>query len=662
MPKKLMKEIMKLYQSLEKQQLRKQSKSPAAAELREDSAHYPADPTPVYCGNSAVVGIDRDLLEELLGIIGEQKITPLFQPIVDLRTGEVMGYEALARGPANSPLHMPSALFPLAARHNLMLPLEQVCREMAISTMKGLGENQQLFLNITPGVVNDPAFQNGTTKQIALHHGVNSEQITLEITERTAISDYANFSRVLLHYRRQGYRIAIDDAGAGYSSLQAIAELYPDYIKLDMAIVRDIHTNPFKKAILEALVNLAAATNSKVIAEGIETHDELVAIMKSGVGYGQGYFLGRPAHPPAGISREALETIRDYRKLEAVRKKRDESLFLGMVIGDIVEHVPVVGPETRVDHVEELFASSTVRGVAVVEGRRPVGLLMKNRLYFHLGTNYGVSLYQKRPVELVMDNTPLIVNADLPLEAVSKIAMSRNDAVLYDLIMVVENDQYVGVVSIMNLLSHITQLQVQCAHNANPLTGLPGNLVIEDRLRKLLTKDEEFAVLYIDLNNFKAYNDKYGFERGDKVLLLTAEILSRSIARESNGSDFLGHIGGDDYLIITTPDRAESIGNAIIANFDGEISGMYCEKDRERGFIQVKNRKGHQEKYPIMSIAVAGVSNRNRRIDNFWEIPEIAADMKKAAKQKGRSAVVLDRRQGNSSHKGVADHADLIGA
>ena len=649
MPKRLMKELQKLYHAVEKKQLKKKAKLQEEALAKEgmrDGEIKPVSSKEAYAKNMAELVKERDLLEELLRIIREQKITPVFQPIVDLRNGSIMGFESLARGPANSPLHMPATLFSTASRHNMTLPLEQVCREMAIRNMKGLGKKQQLFLNITPGVINDPEFQNGTTKRIALSHGVDPEQITLEITERTAISDYANFSRALLHYRRQGYNIAVDDAGAGYSSLQAIAELYPDHIKLDMAIVRDIHTNPFKRAILEALVNLAAATNSKVIAEGVETKDELLAVMKMGVGYAQGYYLARPAYPPLKVSQEALQVIVGYRKQEAAKKSRDESILLGMVIGDIVEHVPVVEPETRVDHVEEMFAASSVRGVAVVQGRRPVGLLMKNRLYYHLGTYYGVSLYQKRSVELVMDNAPLIVNADLPLEAVSKIAMSRNESVLYDLIMVVKNDQYIGVVSIMNLLNHITQLQVQCAHNSNPLSGLPGNLVIEDRIRRLLGQEGDFAVLYIDLNNFKAYNDKYGFERGDKVLLLTAEILSRSVAREGDGNDFLGHIGGDDFIIITTTERAEAIGQAIIQFFDEEIRSLYSEDDLERGFIQVKNRKGHLEKYPVMSIAVAGVSNQFRPFDNYWEIPEVAAELKKLAKQKGKSSVVFDRRRG----------------
>ncbi|HWR28821.1 MAG TPA: GGDEF domain-containing protein, partial [Negativicutes bacterium] len=588
---------------------------------------------------------ERALHDELLRIIRDKKIVPVFQPIVSLKDGEIMGYEALARGPSDSPLHMPAQLFSVAVKHKMLLALEHICREVSIQQTQMLAPGQQLFLNVTPEVINDPEFRNGRTKQVVLHHGLIPEQITFEITERTAISDFGNFTRALHHYRTQGYCIAVDDAGAGYSSLQAIAELYPDFIKLDMSIVRDIHNNPFKIAILEALVNLASAMNSKIIAEGVETMDELLTVMKLGVGYAQGFFFARPSNPPAQIAEEALDVIRKFRKKEAGRRAKEVGTSLGRVIGDIIEHVPTVNPETTTEQVEDRFAASSVRGVVVLQGSKPVGLVMKNRLYFHLGSYYGVSLYHKRPVELVMDTSPLIVNAELPLEAVSKIAMSREESNLYDLIIVVQEGQYVGVVSIMNLLNNITQLQVLCAHNSNPLTGLPGNLMIEEQLRRLLATAADFAVLYIDLNNFKAYNDKYGFERGDQVLLMTSETLSRSLASEGQGDDFLGHIGGDDFLIITSPDRAERVAAAIIELFDQEIRSAFSAEDLKRGCIQVKNRRGIMEKFPVTSISVAGVTNKYRDFKNYWEIPEVAAELKKAAKQQSGSCFVFDRRK-----------------
>ncbi|WP_165865929.1 GGDEF domain-containing protein [Lucifera butyrica] len=585
------------------------------------------------------------LKDELEWIILEKEIFPVYQPIVDLKTGDIMGYEALSRGPANSPLYSPLELFRVAQDSGLLFPLEQVCREKAIQNIHLLKSYQQLFLNINADVVKDPHFRGGITKLLIQQKGFLPQQITFEITERTAIRDFNNFSRSLYHYREQGYSIAIDDAGAGYSSLQAIVELRPAYIKIDMSIVQDIDRNPLKQAILEAMVQLAAMINGKIIAEGIEKPAELAMLIKMGVHYAQGYYLARPANPPPPVPPEVKEFIMDVNMENEKLKAKITQQGFGVTIGEIVEPVPTVGKGILVRDAETIFNQTQVNGIVVLEDRHPLGLLMKYKLYFHLGTNYGVSLYYRRPVELVMDKFPLIVNADLPLEAVSQIAMSREEYNLYDYIIVVQDDIYVGVVSIMNLLNNITKLQIRRAHNANPLTGLPGNLLIEDRLKELVTNKAPFAVLYLDLNNFKAFNDKYGFEHGDKVLLFTAQLISRCLAISGGTNDFIGHIGGDDFIIITRPERACALAQAIIEQFDTDILPFYQPEDREKGYIEVKNRRGQWEQIPIVGVSIAIVSTANRPFSNYLEIGEIAAELKKLAKEQPCSNYVMDKRQ-----------------
>ncbi|MDF2876712.1 MAG: diguanylate cyclase domain protein [Sporomusa sp.] len=584
-----------------------------------------------------------DLKEELAIIIRDKKIAPVYQPIVNLKTGAIMGYEALSRGPAGSPLHYPIELFSVAVDNDKLLALEQVCREAALSHLNNLEKNQRLFLNMNAEVVKDPNFRGGLTKAFVIKQGLNPEQVTFEITERTAITDFDSFSKSLNHYRAQGYSIAIDDAGAGYSSLQSIAELRPNYIKLDRSIVHDVDKDPLKQAMLDAMTKLADVIHSKIIAEGIESADELASLISRGVHYGQGFFLARPAFPPPEIPQEVLEMIAEYNFQDAQARSRSRR-GLGVSIGEIVEQIPTIQPTTVVSAVEEIFTIEQTSGIVIVDGDCPVGLLMKDKLYYQLGTNYGISLYYRRPVERVMDKHPLIVNAELPLEAVSQMAMIREDSHLYDFIIVVRDGKFVGVVSIMSLLNKITNLQIRRAHNSNPLTGLPGNLVIEDRLKELVEAKEPFAVMYLDLDNFKAYNDKYGFERGDKVLLLTSQVLSRSIGKSGFVDDFLGHIGGDDFIIITKPECVPSIATSIIELFDHEIKSQYHPDDLIKGYLEVKNRKGQLEHFPIVSISIAVVINRLHMFTNYLEIAEVAADLKKQAKQQAGSCLVCDRR------------------
>lgn len=586
-----------------------------------------------------------DLKEELDLIIKDKKITPVYQPIVNLKTGMIMGYEALSRGPVGSPLHSPTKLFSIAIETNRLLPLEQVCREAALNQMTALGINQRLFLNMNAAVIKDPNFRGGLTKAFLIENNLNPAQVTFEITERTAITDFESFTKSLNHYRQQGYSIAVDDAGAGYSSLEAITTLRPNYIKLDRSIVHDVDKDPLKQAMVDAMSRLAAVINSQIIAEGIENADELAILISKGVHYGQGYFLARPGFPPPEISSEVLEMIAEHNFQDAQAKSRSRK-GLGVSIGEIIEQVPTVKPTAPVNTVEEIFTTQQVNGVVIVDSGRPVGLLMRDKLYYQLGTNYGISLYHRRPVDRVMEKSPLIVTAELPLEAVSQMAMSREEYHLYDFIIVVKDGTYVGVVSVMSLLNRITNLQIRRAHNSNPLTGLPGNLVIDDHLKELVESKEPFAVMYLDLDNFKAYNDKYGFERGDQILLLTSQIVSRSIGKSGSTDDFLGHIGGDDFIVITKPEYVKTLAENIIELFDREIKSQYHPTDLTTGYIEVKNRRGQLEQFPIISISIAAISNQLYLFTNYLEIAEVAADLKKLAKQHPGSCVVYDRRSG----------------
>jgi diguanylate cyclase (GGDEF)-like protein len=180
---------------------------------------------------------------------------------------------------------------------------------------------------------------------------------------------------------------------------------------------------------------------------------------------------------------------------------------------------------------------------------------------------------------------------------------------------------------------------------ANPLTGLRGNIDIKEEIRRRIKSKELFAVLYIDLDNFKAYNDYYGFLRGDEVIKFTAKLLSDALELLGGEKDFLGHIGGDDFIIITTPDRAEEMCKYIISRFDSEIKFLYDKKDRERGYIEAVSRRGEKLKFPFISISIAIVTNEFRTFRSDLEIAEVAAELKKKLKQIRGSSYLKDRRK-----------------
>ncbi len=183
--------------------------------------------------------------------------------------------------------------------------------------------------------------------------------------------------------------------------------------------------------------------------------------------------------------------------------------------------------------------------------------------------------------------------------------------------------------------------------DSNPLTHLPGNNLIQREIQRRIDEDRQFSVAYCDLDNFKAYNDRYGFMEGDRVIRFCAEILTEAIQETGNSDDFLGHIGGDDFVFLTTPDKAEELCRRIIAKMDTGIRQFYNSEDTERGYIIAKSRQGVRQQFPLVGISIAVVSNAHRPLRAPAEVSKIAGELKKAAKQKEGSVYVFDQRSGD---------------
>lgn len=179
----------------------------------------------------------------------------------------------------------------------------------------------------------------------------------------------------------------------------------------------------------------------------------------------------------------------------------------------------------------------------------------------------------------------------------------------------------------------------------SPLTGLPGNVQIQAELKKNLTKKEEFAVLYLDIDNFKAYNDVYGFIKGDQIIKYTAKIIVNSIHEFESKTCFIGHIGGDDFIAIVPYKNIDMLCQNIIINFDNGVKDFYNEKDSENGYIQVANRKGIIEEFPLISISIAVVVAEKDRFDNIIEIGDVSSQVKHAVKSIVGSSYAIDKRK-----------------
>lgn len=180
--------------------------------------------------------------------------------------------------------------------------------------------------------------------------------------------------------------------------------------------------------------------------------------------------------------------------------------------------------------------------------------------------------------------------------------------------------------------------------NCNPLTKLPGNITIEREVQQRLNRGDKLAVLYLDLDHFKAFNDRFGFEQGDRVIHLTAQAIQQAVQVLDNPGDFIGHIGGDDFIVLTSPANAERLSEEIIRIFDSEVPLLYPPEDRERGYITSVDRRGQVQNFPLCSVSIAIVSNEHRPIRDFLELSSLASEVKKYAKSLEGSAFARDRR------------------
>ncbi len=573
----------------------------------------------------------KQILED---IIRTENIRTVFQPIVSLLNGDILGYEALSRGPAGSPLERPDMMFKAAEEHNMIWELEYLCRLKALEKAKNIVPSKMLFINVDPKIINDEKFKSGFTKEFIEKSGINAANIIFEITERTCIEDYKTFRKSIDNYINQGFRIAIDDTGSGYSGLRMLAETHPHYIKLDMDLIRDIDKKALNQALVKALLEFANSSNMKIIAEGIETTDELNTLISFGIHYGQGYLLQKP-------SAEFLDLSPSIKSLIIEKQGQHQNQHVNNLnnipIGEIARFDSPINPCTTGSTVNDIFKANTnIQGIPVVENNIPIGLLMRNDFYSKLGTPYGVAVFMNRPIKLLMNNNPLIVDYNTSLAQVSNTAINRREENLYDYIIITKNNKYYGITTIKSLLEHITQLEINTAKQLNPLTGLPGNLLIEQNIKKTLDLDEDKYIMYFDLDNFKAYNDTYGFENGDRIIMLTANIIKECL--NSNSCEkFIGHIGGDDFVAIATLDDIEKTCNDIIQVFNNRVKNYYTEADKNNGYIMATNRHGTIEKFPIISLSIAVVDNKKHKFGSPVEVSRQLSILKKKCKLKWES-------------------------
>lgn len=574
--------------------------------------------------------VDREV-RELGRILDEGGITPLFQPIVDARCQGIFGYEALSRGPSDSALHSPLTLFDAARHAGRLVELDMLCRRQAIEAFARLDLPGRLFLNVMPTSLLEDDFREGLTRAFLDGVGLSPERVVIELTEHLPIHDYALMRQAVDHYRRMGFQVALDDLGAGYSSLRHWAELRPDFVKIDRHFVEEIDRDPGKCQFLGSLLEVSRSLGCRVIAEGIETAGEQRCLWGLNCTLMQGYHFARP-------SREPLRRLE-----ETAPAPQAVSGSFGTSAAMLCRHLTPVAQGTPVPEVVARFREDPdLRCLAVLDDdQRPVGVVRQHEFLSVFTNPFSHSLHARRPIDALMDRRMLVADESMPLETLSRQITGASHGRRDDLVVVDADGRYRGLLQIIDLLREITSLQVRSARQANPLTGLPGNEVINDTLAARLAGDAPFVAVYADLDNFKAYNDVYGYAWGDQVILALGRMLQEACGERG----FVGHVGGDDFMLVLEAPGARARCEAILERFAHFIPTFYTQAHREAGGFPGRDRQDRPVVVPLMTLSLAYHAVSQGTGKTAMDLAATLAELKGQAKRQAGNSLFIDRRR-----------------
>ncbi|MFA6506484.1 MAG: GGDEF domain-containing protein, partial [Treponemataceae bacterium] len=522
-----------------------------------------------------------------------------FQPVVNIHTGAVYGFEALLRGVEAGGFPSIHALFDAAFADGVLYSLDFRLREKALSLFRDITDrgSAKLFYNLDNRITEMPDYSPGNTFRLLEKYGLEPSVIVFEVSERHEFSDYAAARGVLSQYKNQNFRIAVDDFGAGYSGLQLLYFAHPDLIKIDRFFVDGIDADQRKRMFAERIVDMAHLMGIQVVAEGVETEKEFNACRKIGCDLVQGYLIERPqidqtklkSHYPL-VAEMTHSDRRGISSSAATLRSRIDPVVPALITDDILS---VLERFRGISAVEE-----TPAAIPVLDSIGScVGLLRERDFRKYVYSPFGIAVLRhaasSTPFGGLMVSVPT-VDVNAKLRTIQSLFIGTRGV---EGVVVTENGKYAGFLDARSILEAVAEQEVTDARDQNPLSRLPGNAKLDEYLLEHWDDPSSNCLFcYFDFNDFKPFNDHYGFRRGDRVIQLFAGIL-RDVASRSGGW-FVAHIGGDDFFAgIDCPSleaeiAAETGITEVLTRFSGSVVAFYDEVDRLRGGIEERDRNG----------------------------------------------------------------------
>ncbi len=567
-------------------------------------------------------------------VLEEDALYPVFQPILNLNKPGIYAHEALIRGPRGTPLHTPDALLKAAEQEQLLFEFEYAAVASALKTWGQIRAPGLLFVNISASALMHLCSHHGMDDLLkkVTRSGVLPRELVLEITEHERIADMDLLAEVVGRIRANGIGLALDDFGDGHSSLRLWSQLKPDIVKIDRYFIKDVSTQGDKVKTIQALQQIASIFGSQLVAEGIESADDLRVLRDMGLAFGQGYFLGYPAPDPAiSVSTEVL-LVMDERQV-AVFPEISRVASAGQIRNLAIVPAPTVAENHSNDFVARIFlGNASLHALAVLDGTQPVGIINRAQFMNEYSKLYYREVWGRKSCAMHTNRAPRIIERDHNIDELVGILTSQDQRYLTDGFVVTENGHYVGLGTGDQLVRSVTETRIEAARHANPLTFLPGNIPISQHIERLLKKQVQFVACYADLNNFKPYNDYYGYWRGDEMIRLIAGIAMEQCDPQR---DFLGHVGGDDFLLLFQSADWLQRCERLVENFNARALEMFDESARAAGGIHAEDRHGVPRFFPCTTVSIGAAVVNGRHYTRAEEVANLAAVAKHHAKLSG---------------------------
>jgi diguanylate cyclase (GGDEF)-like protein len=319
-------------------------------------------------------------------------------------------------------------------------------------------------------------------------------------------------------------------------------------------------------------------------------------------------------------------------------------------IGDVCQSVEPVQPSDNIPVVLKRFQSDkSIQVLPVVDKGHVAGII--NRLTFLeenvIGMHgFAFQINHNKKMRDLMAPVPLALEANTPIKYAAQSIKALGNEIRVDNVCIIRDGLYQGIVDVNKFINAITEINLTLAKGANPLTGLPGNECIQREITERLMSSTGFDIAYVDIDNFKPYNDYYGFQKGDVVIKVLGEIITAAMRPSFCGSSgFCGHIGGDDFIIITDPGQGHAVAMSVIDSFERYRMAFHGEKDFSAGSYTADNRKGEPETFQLLSISIGIVNTLLTPVGSYAQLASLSTDVKKSAKQQPGSAVIVNRRR-----------------